>query len=323
MTRGVVIGKFYPPHLGHSYLIETALSQIDHLDVIVCVRPDQSIPGSLRSQWLKHLHPRVNVIEVQDFCDDDNSTRWAQFTVQTLGYRPDLVFTSENYGEPYAHAMDAKHVMVDLNRVKIPIAASVIRAKPLEHLEYLAPIVRAFFVKRVCLVGAESTGTTTMSRLLAEKYNTIWVPEYGREYYDAKVRSAPQGAATTWESPEFIHIAYRQLQQEEECAGKANRVLICDTAPLATSIWHERYLGRRLPDLEPIIASCHYDLYLLTNNDIPFVQDGTRDGEHLRKWMTERFRIELEERRLLWTMLSGTIQERLLTASAAIDPLLR
>jgi len=169
MTRGVVIGKFYPPHLGHSYLIETALSQIDHLDVIVCVRPDQSIPGSLRSQWLKHLHPRANVIEVQDFCDDDNSARWAQFTVQTLGYKPDLVFTSEHYGKPYAHAMGAKHVMVDLDRVKVPIAASAIRSNPLEHLKYLAPIVRAFFVKRVCLVGAESTGTTTMSRLLAEE----------------------------------------------------------------------------------------------------------------------------------------------------------
>lgn len=320
MIRGIVIGKFYPPHLGHSYLIETALSQTDHLDVIVCVHPEQAISGQFRVQWLKEMHPTANVIFVPDICDDDNSERWAAYTIETLGYKPDVVFTSENYGERYARAMGARHVMVDHERRHFPIAASAVRAKPLEHLEYLAPLVRAYYVKRVCVVGAESTGTTTMSRLLAEHYKTAWVPEYGREYYEDKFRQNPRAA---WQSSEFLHIAQRQAELEDHAARTANRLLICDTDPLATSIWHERYMGHRLAALEPVIDSRRYDLYLLTNNDIPFVQDGTRDGEHLREWMTGRFREELRKRNCQWTLLSGPIEQRMQTAITAIDPLLR
>ena len=323
MIRGVVIGKFYPPHLGHSSLIEAALSKTNHLDILVCVRPDQTIPGNLRAQWLKELHPTANVIAIPDFCDDENSERWAEFTVQTLGYQPNLVFTSENYGERYARAMNAAHIMVDLRRNRVPISATAIRANPLAHLEYLAPVVRAYFVKRVCVVGAESTGTTTTSRLLAEHYQTTWVPEYGRDYSVAKLGGgSAESIALQWTSREFLHIAEKQCQMEDLAARSANRLLICDTDPLATSIWHERYVGQRMADLEPVIATRRYGLYLLTNNDIPFEQDGTRDGEHIRGWMTDRFREELQKRNYRWEMLSGTIEQRMKTAIAAIDPLL-
>ena len=320
MIPGLVIGKFYPPHLGHSYLIQTALSQVNHLDVLVCVRPDQTISGELRTAWLREMHPAANVISVQDICDDDNSERWAEYTLQTLGYKPDVVFTSEDYGERYARAMGSKHVMVDRARLQVPIAASVIRKRPLENLQYLAPAVRAYYVKRICIVGAESTGTTTMSQLLAEHYQTAWVPEYGRDYYEAKFA---RDANAQWESSDFVHIAQTQSQMEDSAARTANRVLICDTDPLATSIWHERYVGSRLAALEPVIAARRYDLYLLTNDDIPFVQDGTRDGEHLRHWMSGRFREELEARQCRWALLSGSIEQRMQTAIAAIDPLLR
>ena len=65
-----------------------------------------------------------------------------------------------------------------------------------------------------------------------------------------------------------------------------------------------------------------YDLYLLTDCDIPFTQDGLRDGEHLRQWMTNRFRDELKERQVRWVMIFGSPQQRLRTAVDAIEKLL-
>jgi NadR type nicotinamide-nucleotide adenylyltransferase len=173
----------------------------------------------------------------------------------------------------------------------------------------------------VCVVGAESTGTTTIAQQLAAHYKTAWVPEYGREYCEKKFAGADL-ASIPWTSVEFLHIAREQQTREDELARESNRVLICDTDALATSIWHERYMGGRLPALDEIAASHKYDLYFLTDCDIPFVQDGLRDGEHVRKWMTDRFRDELRSRKLNWHMLSGSKEKRFTEATKLIDELL-
>jgi len=182
--------------------------------------------------------------------------------------------------------------------------------------------VRAYYVKGICVVGAESTGTTTLAQDLAAHYATVCVPEYGREYYERKLATAGAMDALGWKSEEFVHIAQTQCQIEDEAAQSANRVLICDTDALATSIWHERYVGAHCDAIDAIARSRRYDLYIVTNSDIPFVQDGTRDGEHIRQWMTNRFREELIGRRLPWISVSGTREERLRAAAFAIDPLL-
>ena len=182
MTRGLVIGKFYPPHRGHQFLIEAALSQVDRLDVLICVRPDQTISGELRKQWLQEIHPTACVRAIDDPGEDDNSELWAKYTVRILGSAPDVVFTSEDYGEAYAHFLGCRHVLVDRERTHVPVSARAIRMDPLSYWEYLEPCVRAHFAKRVSVLGAESTGTTTLARHLAEYYRTIWVPVYGRDY---------------------------------------------------------------------------------------------------------------------------------------------
>jgi HTH-type transcriptional regulator, transcriptional repressor of NAD biosynthesis genes len=176
-------------------------------------------------------------------------------------------------------------------------------------------------VKRVAIVGAESTGKTTLAQNLAQHFHTVWVPEYGREYTEVTV--GPDAVfGYQWKTEEFVHIARRQIELEDQLAEQANRVLICDTDALATAIWHERYLGSRSPEVEEIARGHSYDLYLLTGVDIPFVQDGIRDGEHLREWMTERFRQELERRHLPWFPLQGSYAERFRTAVTAIEKLI-
>jgi len=102
MRRALVIGKFYPPHLGHKFLIDVASTNSDQVDVLVCERLDQTIPGSLRVKWIREMCPKVNVWQVEDIYDDDNSERWAMYVRSLLGRTPEVVFSSEAYGERFA-----------------------------------------------------------------------------------------------------------------------------------------------------------------------------------------------------------------------------
>jgi HTH-type transcriptional repressor of NAD biosynthesis genes len=322
VTRGLVIGKFYPPHRGHKLLIDTALAQVDHLDVLICVRPEQTIPGELRAQWLREMHPSACVRAIDDPGKDDDSEFWAKYTVRILGSAPDIVFTSEDYGETFARFLGCRHVMVDRGRARVTISARAIRAAPLRHWEYLEPCVRAYFAKRISVVGAESTGTTTLARQLAEHYRTVCVPEYGREYCEKMQAAGVDLWTYQWSSAEFTEIARKQQEMEDNLAREANCILICDTDVLATGIWHERYMGKRSPEVEAIAASHRHDLYLLTDCDLPFVQDGLRDGEAIRQWMTQRFEEVLTGRGLPWVKITGSGQLRLLAAVREVDRLL-
>ena len=321
MIRGLVIGKFHPPHLGHKFLIETALAQVDHLDVLVCARPGQIIPGKLRAGWLQQIHPQAGVLVIDDPGEDDNSQFWARYVVQILGRAPEVVFTSEDYGEALAWYLGCRHVMVDRGRVRVPISARAICEAPLRCWEYLEPCVRAYFVKRVCVVEAESTGKTTLARDLAENYHTVWVPEYGREYCEKLQSAGVDLWKYQWRSEEFSEIAGTQQEIEDGMAGMANRVLICDTDVLSTGIWHERYMGGPSAQVDAIAGSRPHDLYLLTSCDIAFRQDGMRDGETIRQWMTGRFEQALAGR-FAWTKISGGREQRLASAVRAVDKLL-
>lgn len=321
MRRGLVIGKFYPPHAGHKFLVGTALAQVDHLDVLVCSRPEQSIPGELRAQWLREIHPQAHVRAIDDPGEDDNSQFWAEYTLRILGRAPDVVFTSEDYGDAYARYLGCRHVLVDRERVRIPISAREIRSNPLRYWEYLEPCVRAHFAKRVSVVGAESTGTTTLTKELAEHYHTQWVPEYGRTYCERLQERGIDLWTYRWRSEEFLEIAYAQQKMEDRMAREAT-LLFCDTDVLATGIWHERYVGTRSPEVDAIAAQSHHDLYLLTDCDLPFVQDGLRDGETVRAWMTRRFEEVLRERGLRWARITGQGRDRLSAAVRAVDTLL-
>lgn len=317
---GVVIGKFYPPHQGHHYLINTASSQCDLLHVLICWKPEQTVPVDVRIACIREVHPEVNVIAVKDILNDDDTPGWAKYTVQLLGETPDVVFTSEDYGEGYAQAMGSKHVMVDRFRETYPCSGTMIRTSPLEHLDRVAPAVRAFYVKRICIVGAESTGKTTLCEKLAEHYQTNWVSEYGREYCAEKWKDG--NITDDWGSEEFVTIATEQSRREDDAARTANKVLICDTDPFATSIWHERYLNKRNIEVESIANSRSYNLYLLTGDEIPSIQDGLRDGEHIRHWMHERFIEELTKTNRPWVLVSGTLDERISQAVRSIDDVL-
>lgn len=315
---GLVIGKFLPPHRGHKLLIDTATDQSERVVVIVCGKPSDPIPGELRQQWLREIHPTAEVMLIDDRYDENDSRVWATNTLRWLGRAPDAVFTSESYGDRYAELMGSRHVSVDPARSRRPVSGTAVRQAPCAHWEFIEPPVRGWFARRVCVLGAESTGTTTLARALAEAWQTSWVEEYGREYSQA--RQAAGNAA--WTTPEFVHIAREQTRREDEAARRANKVLICDTNAFATGLWHRRYVGAPSPEVDALGRSVRCDLYLLTGDEIPFVQDGLRDGEHIRHEMHGWFEEALAQQPVPWKLIRGTHAERLREACALIAPLL-
>jgi len=319
-SKGLIIGKFYPPHRGHKYLIDHASGLCKKLTVIICYKKTETIPGMLRAEWLQRIHPQVRVLAIEDNkLADDDSKGWAQFTLDILGYVPDVVFTSEAYGDPYASFMGTVHVLVDRDRTHVPISATMVRSNPMRYAEFLEPCVRAYFARRVCVLGAESTGTTTLSEALAKHYNTVWVPEDGRMYSHGKKYG---DTSAVWRTDEFIHIAEAQNDLEDMLAEASNGLVICDTDAFATSVWHERYIGVRSKEVETVAARKKYDLYIVTGDEIPFVDDGLRDGEHIRHWMHTRFIERLKEDNKNFIVVTGSREERLQKAVATIDALL-
>ncbi|WP_425615265.1 AAA family ATPase [Anatilimnocola sp. NA78] len=313
----VVIGKFYPPHRGHHFLIETAFATSARVHVIVCAKPSDTIPGDLRGDWLREVHPTADVMVIDDRYDEHDSRVWAENTIRWLGHAPEVVFTSEDYGDAYARHMNCAHVQVDKARARVPCSGTMIRRDPYAQWQFLAPPVRGWFSKRVCVLGAESTGTTTLAEDLAATLQTCWVAEYGREYSAMKHARGE----TTWQTSEFVDIAREQSRRENEQAKQANRILICDTNAFATTFWHRRYMASRSSTVEAIAAAGKCDLYLLTGDEIPFVQDGLRDGEDIRHEMHRWFETALANQPVPWRMVSGSRQERIEISLRAIASL--
>jgi HTH-type transcriptional regulator, transcriptional repressor of NAD biosynthesis genes len=315
---GLTFGKFDPPHRGHSLLVDVAFAHVDRVIVLVYDYEDQTVAASTRAAWLREIHPDADVRIIPDPGErvaPNDAAAQAAHVRAFLGEEPiSMVFTSEAYGEAFSRSLGARHFSVDRDRVLVPCTGTIVRRSPIDYLEWMTPCVRAHFVKRVAVVGSESTGKTTLCQDLAERYATAWVPEYGREYTIVK---AENGQAGRWVSEEFVHIAREQQRREGEAARSANRLLFCDTDAFATRIWHERYMGFDLTSW-PLAAS-KTSLYLIPFPDVPFVADAIRDSEHLRYWMYERFVEGCKANGYRYEVLEGSFEERLEQAVAAVE----
>jgi len=146
---GLIVGRFNPPHLGHSYMIDWAARRVDRLVVFVNTRDGELVPGELRAAWLAELHPNVTVVEVRHDLDTDfgNEELWAKWMALFRSRwphesGPDVIFSSDPYVDGIAARFGAEPVVVDADRVTVPISATQIREAPADHLDRLAPPVR-------------------------------------------------------------------------------------------------------------------------------------------------------------------------------------
>jgi NadR type nicotinamide-nucleotide adenylyltransferase len=171
-------------------------------------------------------------------------------------------------------------------------------------------------VVRVCVLGAESTGKTTLERTLARRYETAWNPEYGRGYTEA-VRNP----GAPWTSAEFTHIARVQCWYEDRLAEVARGVLFCDTDAYSTAVFHQVYLGVPSTGFSEL-EERSYALYLVCGLDVPWRGDGIREFERQREWMHERYLERARSSGAPWLLLEGPHETRVATALQAVDRLL-
>jgi NadR type nicotinamide-nucleotide adenylyltransferase len=196
----------------------------------------------------------------------------------------------------------------------VPVSGTAIRAEPSKHWQYLPECVRPYFVKRVCVFGPESTGKSTLARDLAGYFETVYVPEFARGLLDPK-----QGVC---EASDIPLIARGQLAAEDALARQANRVLICDTDLLTTTIWSDVLFGECPDWIREAATSRQYDLTLLLDVDVPWVNDLQRYLPHARRDFFNRCRRALEQAGRSYCIIRGSWTERFSQACAQIQQLI-
>lgn len=319
----MILGKFLPPHQGHQYLIDFARERVDHLTVLVCSIEREPIAGHLRFEWMKELYPDLNVVHLTDENPQEPHEHpqfweiWTRSIRRFIPTGPDLVFTSEEYGDELARRLGARHVLVDLDRSQVPVSGTKVRERPFDNWQYIPECARPYFVKRVAIVGPESTGKTTLAAKLAERFQTVWVPEFARAHLEEKY---PPASLEISEG-DIEDIARGQAKSEDRLARKANRVLVCDTDLITTMVWSEHFLGYCPDWIRQAADRRNYDLYLLTDIDVPWVAEPQRVGDHLRADFLRRLRRELESRGRDYKLVSGSYKERLQRAAQTIERL--
>lgn len=314
--KGLVFGKFMPPHQGHLALIDFAATQCDSLVVSMSYTPTDPIAPALRLGWLQRLlaqRPNIEVVmEADDFHDPilpivEATRHWAAFIKRRF---PDVgvFFCSEAYGEPLSQHLGIPCVLFDPDRRQVPISASMIREKPLRHWEMIPDVVRPYFVKKVCLYGPESVGKTTMAEALARHYNTAWVHETARDLL----------TDNDFSLDDIVAIGHRQTNLVLERTQTANKLLFCDTDVITTQIYSRHYLHEVPPVLYELEKQVRYDLFCLLDVDVPWVADGLRDLGHRRAEMFEVFRRELDIRQIEYLHVRGDWQARQVLIQQAI-----
>jgi HTH-type transcriptional regulator, transcriptional repressor of NAD biosynthesis genes len=318
---GMLLGKFLPPHLGHQYLVDFARSYVERLTVLVCSIEREPIPGALRYAWMREMCPGCEVIHVTDEVPQapedhpDFWDIWRELIRRHVPAGPDCVFASEPYGARLSAELGADFVPVDVAREMVPVSSTAVRADPMGHWRYIPAPVRPYFVRRVCLVGAESTGKSTLALRLAERFGTVCVQEYARPWL------APKPGRC---DPEDIPaIARGQIAAEDALARQADRLIICDTDALTTLVWSEILFGDAPDWLRHEARTRRYDVTLLLDTDAPWIDDGTRmhGDPAARRAFGDRCAAALEAHGRPYIRLGGTWEERFTAAVSALEAL--
>ena len=315
---GMYGGSFNPLHLGHVNDIIMAANQCERLFVVLSVTNDKNeIDHKERFMWLKnvtHDMDNVTVIEIFDNNDSKDCYDWdsgAKDVKKKIGRFIDVVFAGDDYkGRNIWERLYPESEIVYFPRDLINISSTKIRSNPYKYYEYLPKIVQKYYVKKICIVGTESCGKSTLVRNLAKYFNTSHVEEAGRYVCDAA------GGIDNMQKYHYFEILFKHKQLENEALDSANKVLLIDTDSLITLYYYNLSFGNTDSSFNDVAVGIsnlnNYDLYLFLEPDVEWVDDGTRTygEEHIRNSNNKTLKKLLKKNGISYVTISGNYQER-------------
>jgi NadR type nicotinamide-nucleotide adenylyltransferase len=313
MKTGLTLGKYAPLHAGHQLVIETAMAEMDAVNVVIYDAPDTTeIPLELRARWLRTLYPSVQVIEAWGGPSEVGYTSeimqaHERYLIEDLAVSGITHFySSEPYGEHMSRALGAIDRRVDDMRIQVPVAARDVRRDPYAYRHLMPTLVYRDLVINVVFVGAPCTGKSTLARRLAQLHETRWMPEYGREYWEEhemKRRLTPA---------QLVELAESHLEREDKLLDESNRYLFTDTNAVTTATFARYYHGAVDACLASIVrrAAPRYDLTFLCDVDIPYDDTWDRSGDVSRVVFQRQVIGDLSGQNIPFITLHGPLEAR-------------
>lgn len=336
---GICLGKFMPLHLGHEYLINTAIENCEQIHIVVCTLKREPIDGELRYQWMLNRYKEEilnNKVVVHHLKEDwvpqepeDCYSRkvfygtWAGILKTFVGDPIDVIFTSEDYGYSVAEAIGCEHILVDKARKIVPISGTAIRNNPIKNWQYMNEDVRKYFTKKVLVIGTESTGKSTLTRNLAnyfdrQGYKTKDIQEYAREWINSELN----GDMDKLEFDHITHFGTKQMQLVEEACNGYNQIVFSDTDAIVSTIFQRAYYGCYDNDLNEIASKEKWDLILFTQPDVPWVDDGQRNLQNERQQINKMFEDTLRKFKMNYIIVEGNWEERFRIATDEVNKMI-
>lgn len=318
IKTGLFLGKFTILHAGHQFVMDTALREMDRLVVLIYDATSSTpIPLDVRASWIEKIYAGSPIEVVKGWCGPECTGYTGEimriqneYIVQmTQGMGITHFYSSELYGDHVSKALHCINRTVDMDRMTFPISASVIQQNPYFFKEYLHPLVYEDLITNVVFLGAPSTGKTTIARELAREYSTVWMPEFGREYW------GNHQVSRRLELWQLTEIAREHLRIENSMLHSANRYLFTDTNAITTYLFSLDYHGTAANELIQLAKAVgqRYDLVFLCADDIPYENTWDRSGDSKRHVLQQKTVSYLNRMKIPYITLKGSIDARIHT----------
>ncbi len=305
-------------------MISFALGQCDFLSVLICCSNTETISGELRKQWINETfgcNPKLEVLVFNYNESDLANTSQASEEVskawsvifKKLFPEYSTVVTSEPYGDYIAGFMNVKHIPFDISRRHIPVSATTIRTNLFENYRFLPDSVKPFYAIKVVVAGTESTGKTTLTQQLAAHFNCSYVLETAREIIPF---------SNNFQYSDLNTVVVAHASQISKAVLLDCPLVIIDTDIYTTMSYAQFRFTKALTPNSNLLAVNKAHLYLYLNNDVAYVQDGTRLSEDDRNRLDLSHRRILNERAIAIQEIKGSWQQRFEMAIKYINQLL-
>lgn len=325
MTKAFVFGKFLPFHKGHEAMIKFALTKCDFLTVLVCCSSKENIPDIVRKSWIQKTFEKEKQIEVRTFnyleSELPNTSEssayvskiWANiFKKQFPDYS--ALITSEPYGSFVASFMNIQHIAFDISKKLFPVSATAVRNDLFANWEFLPDSVKPDLVIKVVIVGTESTGKTTMAKKLSAHFNCSLVLETARKII---------ANSNHFSFEDLQLVAAEHAQNINKAILGSQPLVIIDTDIHTTKSYSLFTFKKELQVSVDIYKYNKANLYFYLNNDVEYLQDGTRLTEMKRNLLDISHRQVLADHNINILEITGNWEERFNKAVGQIDTLIK